>query len=294
MVFGEVTDHAGRDEIRRLVATAARTRNDMINRAPEGPESGVASRGHAIIIPAHRARKALVHPPPHSGGNHSAAAVTASPPVMPEHRLAERGFGRELRCPLLLRDIRQQACHLAQAMNAEDRRRVARLLPHIEESSNIGLLYECDRFLIAVRQDHIRIAQKSESVPGSASPLLPAMAVRTLRKCVARLLGGVTHDHCNSLSRGGLKVGDIILAFNEVEIDEAARLRREIDRAGTGARVTAIVRRDIRTRIWELLVGCVYLFTIDNVQRFTFAGAAYGTFRGGSAAGIRAGERKTC
>jgi hypothetical protein len=90
------------------------------------------------------------------------------------------------------------------------------------------------------------------------------MAVRTLRKYVARLLGGVTHDHCNSLSRGGLKVGDIILAFNEVEIDEAARLRREIDRAGTGALVTAIVRRDIRTRIWELLVGCVCLFIIDN------------------------------
>jgi hypothetical protein len=74
---------------------------------------------------------------------------------MPEYRLAERGFGRELRCLLLLRDLRQQGGYLAQAMNADDRR-PARLLPHIEESSNVGLLYERDRFLIAVRQDHIR------------------------------------------------------------------------------------------------------------------------------------------
>ena len=31
----------------------------------------------------------------------------------------------------------------------------------------------------------------------------------------------------------------------------------------------------------------------DNVQRFTFAGAARGAFRGDPVAGIRAGERKT-
>jgi hypothetical protein len=34
-------------------------------------------------------------------------------------------------------------------------------------------------------------------------------------------------------------------------------------------------------------------FAIDNVQRFTFAGAVDGAFRGDPAAGIRAGERKT-
>jgi hypothetical protein len=33
--------------------------------------------------------------------------------------------------------------------------------------------------------------------------------------------------------------------------------------------------------------------SIDNVQRFTFAGAARGAFRGDPVAGIRAGERKT-
>ena len=34
-------------------------------------------------------------------------------------------------------------------------------------------------------------------------------------------------------------------------------------------------------------------FSLDNVQRFTFAGAAHGAFRGDPVAGIRAGERKT-
>ena len=47
-------------------------------------------------------------------------------------------------------------------------------------------------------------------------------------------------------SRGGLRVGDTILTFNGVPIDQPTDLQRELDRVSAGANVTAIVWRDSR------------------------------------------------
>jgi len=49
VLTGKVTDHAGRDEIFSLVASAARARDDVIDRCPERPEPGMTSKVRGLI-----------------------------------------------------------------------------------------------------------------------------------------------------------------------------------------------------------------------------------------------------
>jgi len=152
---GKITDHAGCDKIFRIVPAAQSAWNDVIDGTPERPESSMTSNIRGLI-PTDRAGQALVNPPSHFRRNHTATAVAASPSVASEYYFAERGFGCERWCALLFRDRRQQVRDLAHAVNTFYRRSSDRLVPHVEEGFDIGLIYQRSRFVIAADQEHLR------------------------------------------------------------------------------------------------------------------------------------------